>query len=110
MSFLEKNRHLVIRFLEILPGFFSWNLILFLFWGSFFFPLVVAYLILFYDIYWLYQSTVFGVGAIMGHYKMEASKITDWLGEAKGFGDWKKVHRFMFCKEPWRRLPNKIFP
>lgn len=103
MSFLEKHQRLVIRFLEILPGFASWNLILFLFWGSFFFPLAVAYLILFYDIYWLYQSAVFGIGAVMGHYKMEASKVTDWLGEAKGFGDWRKVHHIIVVvtyKEP----------
>jgi cellulose synthase/poly-beta-1,6-N-acetylglucosamine synthase-like glycosyltransferase len=103
MSFLEKNYRLVRRFLEILPGFISWNLILFPFWGSFFFPLEVAYFILFYDIYWLYQSTMFGVGALMGHYKIEASKVTDWLGEVKGFGDWRKVHHIVVVvtyKEP----------
>ncbi|MGI6278242.1 MAG: glycosyltransferase family 2 protein [Patescibacteria group bacterium] len=111
MSFLKKHRHLVIRFLEILPGLASWNLILFLFWGSFFFPLAVAYLILFYDIYWLYQSAVFGVGAVMGHYKMEASKITDWLGEAKGFGDWKRVHHIVMVvtyKEPLHVLKRTL--
>ncbi|KUK83370.1 MAG: hypothetical protein XD98_0362 [Microgenomates bacterium 39_6] len=111
MSFLEKHRRLVIRFLEILPGFASWNLILFLFWGSFFFPLTVAYLILFYDIYWLYQSAVFGIGAVMGHYKMEASKITDWLREAKGFGDWKKVHHIIVVvtyKEPLHVLKRTL--
>jgi len=120
MNFLEKNRRLVMRLLEILPGFVSWNLILFLFWGSFFSPLAVAYFILFYDIYWLYQSAVFGIGAIMGHYKMEASKITDWLGEAKGFGDWKKVHHIVVVvtyKEPlhilqrtFRAIAKQDFP
>lgn len=111
MSFLEKHRSLVMRFLEILPGFVSWNLILFPFWGSFFFPLGVAYFILFYDIYWLYQSAVFGIGAVMGHYKMEASKITDWLGEAKGFGDWRQVHHIVLVvtyKEPLHTLRRTL--
>ena len=111
MSFLKKHRQLVIRLLEILPGFVSWNLILFPIWGSFFFPLAVAYFILFYDIFWLYQSAMFGIGAVMGHYKMEASKITDWLGEAKGFGDWKKIRHIVVVvtyKEPLHILQRTI--
>ncbi len=110
-QFFERHEKAVKRILEILPGFVSWNLILFPFWGSFFFPLAVAYYILFFDIYWLYRSTVFGVTTVMGHYKVKASKETDWLEEAKTFGDWQKVHHLVVVvtyKEPLHILQRTL--
>jgi len=99
------------RILEIIPGLISWNLILFPFWGSFFFPLTVAYYILFFDVYWLYQSLVLGVSCLMGNYKIEASKVMDWLGEVKGFGDWRKIHHIVMVvtyKEPLHILQRTL--
>jgi len=53
---LSQKEKLVQRFLEILPGFISWNLILFPYWGIILIPNAVAYFILAYNIYWFYQS------------------------------------------------------
>jgi len=55
-KFIQKYPHFSQRVLEILPGFFSWSLILFPLWGSFLWPIGVAYFIIAFDIYWLYKS------------------------------------------------------
>lgn len=91
------------RSLEILPGFISWNLILFPFWGAFVAPLAVAYFVLMFDIFWFYKSVTFSFFAVLSHLKIEASKKMDWLGEMKFFPDWKKVHHLVVVctyKEP----------
>ena len=108
------------RLLEILPGFISWNLILFPFWGSFVFPEAVAYYVLVFDIYWVYQSAFLGITSLMAHYQIEAAKVMDWLGEVKLFPDWKKVHHVIIVvtyKEPLhilqrtlRAIANQDFP
>ena len=79
------------RFLEILPGFVSWNVILFLVWGGYFIPVVTAYFILAFDVYWVYKSLTVTVAAILSHFKMQAAEHLDWMREVRGFGDWEKV-------------------
>jgi len=103
MKIQSKKEKIVKRLLEILPGFVSWNLILFPFWGTFISPISVAYFVLLFDIFWFYKSVTFALFAIIAHFRLEASKKMDWLGELKFFPDWKKVHHFVvICtyKEP----------
>jgi len=71
------------RILEILPGFFSWNVILFPYWGIFFVPNAVAYFILSYNIYWFYQSLQIAVTGIIAHFRIQASMKYDWLGDSR---------------------------
>src|SRR3990172_1396763 len=79
------------RFLEILPGFITWNVILFLFWGGYFIPVATAYFILAFDIFWVYKGLTVTITVLMTHFKMLAAEHLDWLREAKGFLDWKRV-------------------
>ncbi len=79
------------RWLEILPGFLSWNLILFLVWGGFFFPVFTAYFILAFDVYWVYKGLAMTLAAILSHIRILASERLDWMQEVRGFGDYKKV-------------------
>lgn len=44
------------RLLEILPGFLSWSIILFPFWGAFLVPRLVAYFTVAFLVFWFYQS------------------------------------------------------
>jgi len=53
-DFIIKHEKGILRILQILPGFVSWNLILFPYWGIFVIPVFVAYFILFFNIYWFY--------------------------------------------------------
>lgn len=91
------------RFLEIFPGLVSWNLILFLFWGGYFFPAFTAYFILAFDVFWVYRGLSLTVAAILAHLKIRASEHVDWLREARGFGDWRRVRHLvmiMVADEP----------
>lgn len=102
-KFLLKYDRQVQRALEILPGFVSWNLILFPIWGGFFFPLAVAYFVLLFDVFWFYKSFTLAVFSTVAHLRIQASQKMDWLGEVKFFPDWQKVQHFVIVpayKEP----------
>ncbi len=71
------------RFLEILPGFFSWSLILFPIWGSFFIPEIVAYYVIIFAIYWLYRSLTLSVLSIVAHFRIQASCSHNWPTDLK---------------------------
>jgi len=110
-QFLEKNKKLILRLLEILPGFFSWSLILFPVWGSFLVPVLVAYFIIAFDVYWFYRSTSTAVLAFIAHYKIMAYQKFDWFGDVKSFPDWKRVHHVIIIptyKEPLHTLQRTL--
>lgn len=94
-EFVLLNDKKIQRLLEILPGFVSWNLILFPIWGGFVFPAAVAYFVLLFDVFWLYKSFTLAIFATISHLRIQASKKMDWLGEVKFFPDWKKVQHFI---------------
>ncbi len=94
-EFVIKHDRLVHRLLEILPGAFSWTLILFPLWGSFWVPHYVAYFIIIFDIYWFYKSGVLAFTAVLSHFKIRASEKYDWLSDAKKLPDFKKVHHLV---------------
>lgn len=83
------------RLLEILPGAFSWSTILMFFAGSFIFPIYVAYLVIIFDIFWLYKSASFALSSIVSHLRLKASQKMDWLGEVKMFPDWRKIRHIV---------------
>lgn len=102
-NFILKHEKRILRVLEILPGFFSWNVILFPYWGVFVFPNLVAYFILAFNIYWFYQSFTIAITSFVSHIRMQASMRYDWVKEVSEFPDWKKVHHAVIIptyKEP----------
>jgi len=102
-EFFTRHDRIIHRLLEILPGFFSWNLILFPYWGIFVIPNAVAYFILVFNLYWFYQSFQIAISAILSHLKIQASINYDWLSDLKPFPDWQKVHHVVIVptfKEP----------
>src|SRR3989344_3237066 len=79
------------RILEIIPGFISWNVILFLVWGGYFFPVITSYFILAFDVFWVYKGLSMTITVLITHFKMKAADHLDWVKEGRGFPDWKKV-------------------
>lgn len=94
-NFVRKNEKKVRRFLEIIPGIFSWSLILFPFWGSFFIPVWVAYYIIAFDVYWFYRSLSMALLSLSSYFQIKVYQKYDWMKDVKGFGDWRKVHQIM---------------
>ena len=99
------------RLLEILPGFVSWNLIIFPYWGVFLIPEIVAYFVLLFNIYWFYQSFQIAISATLSHFRMQASMQYDWVSDLKTFPDWKSVNNVVIVatyKEPLHTLDRTI--
>jgi len=110
-EFFIKHDKVIHRSLEILPGLFSWNLILFPYWGIFVIPNLVAYFVLIFNIYWFYQSFTIAITATLSHLKIQATINYDWLGDLKNFPDWQKVHHVVIIptyKEPLYILERTI--
>ena len=74
----------------MLPGLVSWTLILFPVWGSLFVPYIVAYFILFFDVYWFYKSFNLVIAAYISSKKIKIAERTNWLQKAK---DNKNFHK-----------------
>jgi glycosyltransferase involved in cell wall biosynthesis len=110
-NFILKHEKKIQRFLEILPGFFSWNIILFPYWGIFVIPNVVAYFVLAFNVYWFYQSLTIAVTATISHLRIQASMKYDWVADLKSFPDWKKVKNIVIIptyKEPLHILERTL--
>lgn len=101
-SFLAGQKNLL-RSLEISLGLLSLNLILFPFWGSFSFPETVAYVVLAFDVLWLYKSAAAALAALHSHRQIEKGKKTDWLGKSRKFPDFNRVNHIII-------LPNANEP
>lgn len=110
------------RFLEILPGFVSWSLILFPFWGSLIVPSLVAYYVIAFAVYWVYRSLTLAVLALIAHFKIKASSQFDWMADLQSTfpKQWQKIHHLTIIptyKEPQevlertlRALTKQTFP
>ena len=73
------NKHSKIyRLWEMIPGFFAWMTILFPIWGAIFIPKAVAYFVIAFLLYWLYQSFKSAILAIIGYFKIQTSLATNW--------------------------------
>lgn len=83
------------RLLEIFPGLAAWTIILFPLWGSFFIPTVLAYFILFFDIYWFYKSFLLVATAYRSSKKIKAAEQQNWYEKAKRFSDVHKVNHVL---------------
>lgn len=92
------------RLLEIAPGLTSWVLILFPIWGSFIMPMVVAYFILFYNVYWFYKSFALAVIATIAHRRIKKAEKEDWLSKAKKLKDFGKVRHLIIIPNYQERL------
>jgi cellulose synthase/poly-beta-1,6-N-acetylglucosamine synthase-like glycosyltransferase len=102
------------RFLEILPGAFSWTIITLPVWGSLLIPngvYFVAYFVLIFDIYWLYKSLTLAVTAVISHIKIKSAEELDWLSAVQQLPDWQKIHHIILIptyKEPIEMLERTL--
>mgnify|MGYP006354392779 CR=1 FL=1 len=96
-TYLHRHPVRTQRFLEILPGFFSWSLILFPIWGSLIIPEFVAYYVIIFAVYWLYKSVLLSVLAIVSHFKIKAAERFDWIADLKKNlpQNWNSVHHII---------------
>jgi hypothetical protein len=83
------------RALEMLPGIITWTIIFFPVWGSLFIPTVVAYFILFFDIYWFYKSYSLVINAYIATKRIKKAEQENWLAKAEVLEHFDKVHHVL---------------
>jgi len=79
------------RALDLVPGLVSWTLILSPIWGSLLIPYVLAYFILFFDVYWFYKSFSLVTTAFLGSQRIKKAEKENWLKRASALADFAKV-------------------
>jgi len=96
-----------IRYLSMLPGFTSWFLILFPIWGSVFIPFVVAYFVLFFDVYWFYRSFSLVITAFISSKRIKQAELKNWLEKAEKQTNFEKNNTYNYrSKLPRNRGKN----
>lgn len=83
------------RALELFPGVMAWTLILSPIWGSLFFPVALAYFILFFDIYWLYRSFSLVITAAIATGKIKEAEKINWYEKVKQLQHVEKVQHVL---------------
>jgi len=83
------------RALEIFPGFMTWLLILSPLWGSFLAPVVLAYFILFFDVYWFYKSFSLVATATISLRKIKKAEKENWLQKAATLPNFEKINHVL---------------
>lgn len=99
------------RLLELMPGLVSWTLILYPVWGSFFIPQVVAYSILFFDVYWLYKSFSLAISSYVASKRIKKTEQIKWLQKTGVLKHYKKVSHIIIIpnyKENLNKLRESI--
>lgn len=71
------------RFLEVIPGLSVWAVIIFPFAFAYSFPLMVAYFILIFNLYWFLKAFNIARHLVNGLYHMKYSMRTNWYERAQ---------------------------
>lgn len=100
------------RALEILPGALSWSTLLALVFFSWKLPIVVAILIVLYDLFWLLRSVYFTLHLRSSFLLMKKNMGVDWLHTLETSSKpWKHVFHlavFTIYKEPYEVVCESV--
>jgi len=99
------------RALELIPGLVSWSLITFPIWGSLKFPEIVAYFILFFDVYWFYKSFSLTITSYISLNRIKKAEKTDWLQKTEKLENYEKVNHVIIIpnyQEPLEKLRKTL--
>lgn len=92
------------RLLELLPGFLSWSVILAPLWGSILFPVVMAYFIILFDVYWFYKSFYLVITAHISLHKIKKAEQENWLKKIENLPHYEKVNHVLVIPNYKERL------
>ncbi len=79
------------RALQMLPGIFSWTMILLPVWGSLLIPLQITYFILAFDVFFFTRSISLVLTSYKASKKIHEAEAVDWLSKARESSDFEKL-------------------
>ncbi|MFC1651893.1 glycosyltransferase family 2 protein [Patescibacteria group bacterium] len=71
------------RFTEMIPAFLSYTILLAPVIIAFFSPVVVAYIVILFDLFWFFRVVSMSVCLILGYSRVQKTSHIDWLGLCK---------------------------
>lgn len=87
------------RAVEILIPLTSWLLLTMPLWLSFWHPAIVAYIIITFDVYWLYKSALFAFHAVKSFITMTAHTAVDWHAKAEKISGFHQLYHVVIIPE-----------
>jgi len=99
------------RALEIGPPLIALFLITMPVWGAYFFPVALAYFIIFFDVYWFYKSVNLVVMSFIAARKIREAEKTDWLEKVKDLPHFSKVNHLIVIpsyKESYEKIKETL--
>lgn len=99
------------RALEIIPPLIALFLITLPIWGAYFFPLALAYFIIFFDVYWFWKSVNLVTMSFIAARKIRKAEKTDWLEKASSLENFEKVKHLIIVpsyKESYEKIKDTI--
>lgn len=81
-----------IRLLEIIPPLITIFTITLPLWAAFYFPVQLAYFVIFFDMYWLYKSINLVVCTVIAMKRIRRAEAINWLARAERLTDFNKMH------------------
>lgn len=84
-----------VRLLEIVPPLISTVLIATIFLGAIFFPVPLAYFIIFFDFYWLYKSLNLALTSYLAFRRIREAESINWLTRAQAQKNFEKIHHLI---------------
>jgi hypothetical protein len=98
----NKRDQILMRFLEILPGFLSLSSLFLSFLGSIFFPKGIAIFIICFGLFWVFKVFYLTYFQIISLKKIEKNLKTDWLKKIEKFKNWREIYHLLLlpvCSE-----------
>ncbi|HOU76206.1 MAG TPA: glycosyltransferase family 2 protein [Candidatus Dojkabacteria bacterium] len=83
------------RLLDLLPGLFVWSVIIGVFVGSYFFPIVVAYFIILFNVYWVLKTVSMNYYYIRSFIMLRAWCLFNWKGRAEALTGKSEISAFL---------------
>ena len=86
-----KNKSRIDLILEKIPPILTWALIFFPIWGGLLFPDFTAYIIIIFNVYFLYKSISFTVFLFLSLIRLRESESIDWMNRLYELDDVDKA-------------------
>lgn len=93
---LAKHDKKLTRFLEALSSSIPFILLTLPVWGSLTIPETAAYIIILFDVYWLYKSLQLAVNGTRSYLFIKKTTAVDWAKEAAEHPDFGKLRHIIF--------------
>ncbi len=88
------KERIIYRFLEIIPGFMSWGVLILLIVLSKYRPLWVSVFIIVFVVFWFFRTIYFSLHLWTGYKQMAENEAADWMKKLKG-KDWERIYHLI---------------